>query len=478
MNSIGAYLEKTYPKDDKKMALAVQHIGAFGSDRDTELATRAFLAALMLLGGLILLAACANLGSLFSARAADRSREIAVRLALGSTRVRILRQLFTEAILVSIMGGAVGLCSSSLLLQWLSAWRPLPRYPVQAAVSRDPRVYAFALLIIIVPVWFLVLFRCAKSFKPIPGVIKSGSTATPGRRFSARELLLAVQIALCAVLVTSSFVAVRGLLRSLRTGLGIDPRNVMLVDIDMNTGGYRGAAVPPIQKRIVDAVHTIPGVQAAAWTNVPPLTLDCCSTFLVFSGQTADLAPADAALRATTFKVSTEYLHATGTPLLAGREFTEHDDTTAPRVAIVNERFARYVFGSVASALGRDYKLSDGTRIQVVGVVADGKYSSATEAPKAAMFLSILQFPTEEAWLVVQSPDDSQQLAASIRGKLSDVDPSLVSFFQTWSAGLDGSMFGPRMAAISLGVLGAMGALLSITGIFGMAAYAVSKRER
>ena len=168
MNSIGAYLEKTYPKDDKKMALAVQHIGAFGSDRDTELATRAFLAALMLLGGLILLAACANLGSLFSARAADRSREIAVRLALGSTRVRILRQLFTEAILVSIMGGAVGLCSSSLLLQWLSAWRPLPRYPVQAAVSRDPRVYAFALLIIIVPVWFLVLFRCAKSFKPIP----------------------------------------------------------------------------------------------------------------------------------------------------------------------------------------------------------------------------------------------------------------------------------------------------------------------
>ena len=479
VNSIGAYLEKSYPQDDRKMAFALEHLGVFGSERNTALATKAFLAALMLLAGLILLAACANLGSLFSARAAERSREIALRLALGSTRARILRQLFTEAILVSLIGGAVGLWSSSLLLQWLSAWRPVPRYPVQAAVSPDARVYIFALLIAIVSGFLFGAVPVRQVLQTNPyGVMKSGSTATPGRRLSVRDLLLTVQIALCAVLITSSFVAVRGLLRSMHTGLGIDPRNVMLVDIDVNTAGYRGTAVPPVQKRIIDTVHAIPGVQAAAWTNVPQLTLDCCSSLLVFSDQTANLTPATAVLRATTFKISREYFRATHTPLLVGREFTDHDDATTRRVAIVNERFARYVFGSAATALGRDYKLGDGTRIQVVGVVADGKYGSSTEAPQAAMFFSILQSPSDAAWLIVQSSDDSQQFASSIRGKLTGVDPSLVSFFQTWSAGLDGSMFGPRMAAISLGVLGAMGTLLSITGIFGIAAYAVSKRKR
>lgn len=479
VNSVGAYLEKTYPKDDRKMSFAVEHMGVFGSERDTGLATEAFLVALMLLASLILLAACANLGSLFSARAAERSREIAVRLALGSTRARILRQLFTEAILVSLLGGVVGLWSSSLLLQWLSAWQPIPRYPVQVAVSPDARVYIFALLVAILSgfVFGAVPVRQVLQTNPY-SIIKSGSTAKVGRRLTARDLLLTVQIALCAVLVTSSFVAVRGLLRSMHTGLGIDPRNVMLVDVDMSTAGYRGPAVPPVQKRIIDAVHSIPGVESAAWTNVPQLTLDCCSTLLVFSDKTADLTSANAALRAMTFKVSSEYFRATGTRLLAGREFTQHDDSTVPRVAVVNERFARYVFGSVSAALGRDYKLADGTRIQVVGVVHDGKYGNATEAPKAAMFFSILQSPAAEAWLVVQSRGDSQQLAASIRGKLTGVDSSLVSFFQTWSAGMEGSMFGPRMAAISLGVLGAMGALLSITGIFGMAAYAVSKRKR
>jgi len=377
------------------------------------------------------------------------------------------------------MGGAVGLWSSSLLLQWLSAWRPVPRYPVQAAVSPDANVYIFALLIALVSGFLFGAVPVRQVLQTNPyGVIKSGSTATPGRRLTARDLLLTVQIALCAVLITSSFVAVRGLLRSMHTGLGVDPRNVMLVDVDVNTAGYRGAAVPPVQKRIIDAVHTIPGVQAVAWTNVPQLTLDCCSSVLVFSDQTANPTPANSVLRATTFKVSREYFRATRTALLAGREFTDHDDATSSRVAVVNERFARYVFGSVAAALGRDYKLADATRIQVVGVVADGKYGSATEAPQAAMFFPILQSPSDEAWLIVQSPDDSQQLAASIRRKLTGVDPSLVSFFQTWSGGLDGSMFGPRMAAISLGVLGAMGALLSITGIFGIAAYAVSKRKR
>lgn len=479
LNSIASYLQRTYPKDDQKIAFTVEHIGAFGPDRDTAQGTEAFLGALMLLAGLILLAACANLGSLFSARAADRSREIAVRLALGSSRARVLRQLFTEAILISLVGGAVGLWSSSILLQWLSGWHPVPRYPVQVAVNPDVNVYAFALLLALVSGFLFGAVPVRQVLQTNPyGVIKSGSLGKTGRWLSVRELLLTVQIALCAVLVTSSFVAVRGLLRSMHNSLGVDPRNVMLVDVDMNTAGYRGAAVPPVQKRVIEAIHTIPGIQAAAWTNVPPLTLDCCSTSQIFTDQTANLTPANAAARATTFRVSLEYFQVTHTALLSGRQFTWSDDKAAPRVAVVNQRFARRVFGSVSGALGRDFKIADGTRIQVVGVVEDGKYGSTTEAPHEAMFLPILQASSDEAWLLVQSPRDSQQLAAAIRSKLNDVDPSFVAFFQTWNQGLEGSAFGARMAAMSLGVLGIMGAILSVTGIFGMASYAVSKRKR
>lgn len=479
LNSIGAYLQKTYPNDDQEMAFTIEHIGAFGSDQDAAQGTEAFLGALMLLAGLILLAACANLGSLFSARAADRSREIAVRLALGSSRARVLRQFFTEATLISLAGGVVGLWSSSVLLQWLSGWHPVPRYPVQAAVNPDFNVYALALLLALVSglLFGAVPVRQVLETNPY-GVIKSGSTGKTRGRITVRELLLTVQIALCAVLVTSSFVAVRGLIRSMHNSLGVDPRNVMLVDVDMNTAGYRGADVPPVQKRVIEAMHTIPGVQAAAWTNVPPLTLDCCATSQIFTDQTANLTPANAAIRATTFRVSLEYFQVTHTALLSGREFTWNDDKTAPRVAVVNQRFARRVFGSVNSALGSDFKLGDGTRIQVVGVIEDGKYGSTTEGPHEAMFLPILQAPSDDAWLLVQSPRDSQQLASAIRSKLNDVDPSFVAFFQTWNQGLEGSAFGARMAAMSLGVLGIMGAILSVTGIFGMASYAVSKRKR
>ena len=478
LNSVGSYLEKTYPKDDRQMSYAIEHPTVFGGG-DLVADVQAFMGALMLLAGLILLAACANLGSLFAARAADRSREIAMRLALGSSRVCVLRQLFTEAILISLAGGAVGLWSNALLLQWLSGWHPLPRYPVLVAVNADTRVYVFALVLALVSGFLFGAVPVRQILRTDPyGVIKSGSTGTVGRRITAREFLLAVQIALCAVLVTSSFVAVRGLLRSMRASLGVEPRNVMLVDIDMNTAGYRGDAAAPVQKRVLEAVQTIPGVQSAAWTNLPQLTLDCCNQSFVFANKTADLNPANAAASAVTFRISPEYFRAADTALLSGREFTWHDDKTTPRVAILNQRLARLLFGSVANALGKDYKLFDGNRVQVVGVVEDGKYASSTEAPRDAMFFPILQSPSNEAWLVVRSDRPPQQLTAEIRSKLYALDSGLTPFIQTWHEALGTSLFGSRMAALSLGVLGIMGAILSVTGIFGMAAYSVSKRKR
>jgi ABC-type antimicrobial peptide transport system permease subunit len=147
-------------------------------------------------------------------------------------------------------------------------------------------------------------------------------------------------------------------------------------------------------------------------------------------------------------------------------------------VAVVNAEFARKIFGSVTGAMGGYYRREDGTRIEVVGIAEQGKYHSLTEDPRPAMFLPFLQSPSTEAWMVVRSNRDSQQLAPAIRDTLRDVDTALPVYIQTWTQEMDHPLFAARMATLSLGVLGMMGAMLAATGVFGMAAYSVSKRLR
>jgi predicted permease len=476
LNSVGSYLEKAYPKDDGKTRFTLARPSLYGDYLGRPV--RAFMTGLMLLAGLILLAACANLGSLFAARAADRSREVALRLALGSTRRRILRQLFTEAVLISLVGGAIGLCGSVVLLRGLSAWQPFARWPIHLAVNPDANVYAVALLLTIASGFLFGAVPVRQVLRTNPyEVIKAGATGRVGRRITAREVLLVVQIAICAVLVTSSMVAVRGLARSLHNDFGFELQNIMMVDTDLSMAGYSGDKVPPMQKRMIDALQAIPGVESVGLADTVPLG-EGQNGSTVFTDNTSDLRPSNAAADAIMFKISPEYLHAAGTALLSGRTFTWHDDKDAPHVAIVNREFARRIFGSPTNAIGRYFKMPDGTRIEVVGVVEDGKYGSLTEDPQPAMFLPILQSPSSSIWLVVRSSNDSQQLAAAIRSTLRQVDPGLPFYIQTRYKTLDINLFGPRMATIALGVLGAMGAMLSITGIFGMAAYSVSKRLR
>ena len=182
---------------------------------------RAFMAGLMLLAGLILLAACANLGSLFAARAADRSREIALRMALGSRRQLILRQLFTEAFLVSLAGGVCGIAGAVAILRVLSTWRPIPGIPINVPVNPDARTYALALLLALFSGFLFGLVPVRQVLRADPWqIIRSGSSGFGSlRRFTLRDVLLGLQIAICAVLVTASLVAVRGLARSLRKQL-------------------------------------------------------------------------------------------------------------------------------------------------------------------------------------------------------------------------------------------------------------------
>jgi len=476
LNLIGSYLKKTYPKEHGQMTYSLSRPSLYGNflGRRVEM----FLTGLMLLAGLILLAACANLGGLFAARAADRSREVALRLALGAKGTRILRTLFTEAALISLAGGAIGLWGSVALLRGLSVWQPVPRYPISLPVTPDTNVYVAALLLALVSGILFGLVPVRQVLRTGPyQIVKSGSTGAVGRRITVRDLLLVIQIAICALLVTSSMVAVRGLVRSMHSNFGFDPRDVTIVNTDLSMAGYSGERVPDMQKRMLEAMRTVPGVESVGLIDWLPLISGAYSQPDVFRDQATDLSPANAVASPFSFRMSPEYFQAAGTPLLAGRTFSWRDDKNAQRVAIVNKEFAVKVFGSAKEALGHAYKLSDGTRIEVVGIVESGKYKGLTDESAAAMFLPILQSPTLATNLVIRCSGDPRQVEGAVRNKLRELDRALPYYVETWSQQLsDFALFPAHVATVSLGVLGAMGALLSITGIFGMAAYSVSRR--
>jgi predicted permease len=359
-------------------------------------------------------------------------------------------------------------------------WQPFSRVPINVPVNADANVYAVALLLALASGLLFGAVPVRQILRTDPHeIIKSGSIGKVGGRIAVRELLLVAQIAICAVLVTSSMVALRGLARSLHSQFGFEPQKAMLVDIDLKMAGYTGDKVTAMQKRMIDAMQRIPGAETVALIDQPPLTMSGTKS-IVFTDRTTDLRPSNAAAEAFTYNISPEYFRAAGTPLLAGRALSWHDDKGLPNVAVVNREFARKVFGAVANAEGGYYKRRDGTRIQVVGIVEDGKYLNLAEDQQPAVFLPILQSPATitKTWLVARSNGNPQQLAAAMQSTLRNLDSALPFYMQTWIKEMDGVLFAPRMATVALGVLGVMGAMLSITGIFGMAAYSVSRRQR
>ncbi len=477
LNSIASWLAKSYPHDDEGLTFRLARPGLLGDMLGS--AVRAFMAGLTLLSGLILLAACANLGSLFSARAADRSREIAVRLALGSSRRRIVRQLLMEAMLVSLAGCGLGVAGAIPLLRAISAWQPVPNIPINVPVNPDAGTYAVALILALISglLFGSVPVGSVLRADPYQG-IKSGLAARSRvGRFTMRDLLLAGQIAVCAVLVTASLVAVRGMVRSLRSNFGFDPQNAFQVYTDLSMGGYTGVQVPAMQKRMLDAVSAIPGVSAAGYADRIPLNIGWSDSG-VYTDATTDYRPSTVRTYADEYSVSPGYFEAAYTALRHGRTFTWNDVKAAPRVAVVNQEFARLVFGSEDGAVGQHFKVWNGERVLVVGVVENGKYKTLSEDPQPAMFFSILQHPSSDTFLIVRSRRDAEGLAASLEQTLRGLNTGLPFTINTWTKALDTALFAARAASMALGVLGVLGAMLAVTGIFGMAAYSVSKRLR
>ena len=477
LNTVGRWLAKTYPADDEGVNFTLARPGLVGDMLGGP--ARAFMAGLMLLAGLILLAACANLGSLFAARSADRAKETAMRLALGSRRGMILRQMLTEAVLVSLAGGAVGLAGGVVALRFLSTWQPIPDTPINVPVNPDARTYIVALVLALGSGLLFGMLPVRQVLRADPWqVIRTGAAGVGGvRRLTLRDVLLALQIAICAVLVTSSLVAVRGLARSMHSNFGFDPQNVTLGGTELHMSGYADERELQMQRRMLEAAAAIPGATAVGYVDHLPLGLEGGDSG-VFADSATDFRPTNQVAEAMNYHISGGYIEAAGTRLLAGRDLTMQDDAKAPKVALVNRQFAVKVFGSVDKAIGGHFKFNGGQRAEVVGVVEDGKYRTLTEDQQPAMFFSFLQQQSSNTWLLVRSNRDPQEISAALEKTLHGLDAAMPIAVRPWTQAMGSAMFAATVASVALGVLGLLGAMLAVTGIFGMASYTVSKRLR
>jgi predicted permease len=482
LNTIAARLAREYPKDEEKLTLKLTRPGLVGDFISG--ATRAFLAGVMGLAGIVLLAACANLGSLFAARTADRTREIAIRLAIGSSRWRVVRQILVEAFLISILGGICACGLSWIALAGLANWHPPTEYPFKFHILPQPSLIVMGFLISVFGGVVFGVMPLRQIFKTDPNdAIKSGgSQSSAGRRWALRDVLLAAQIALCCVTVTAAFVSLRGLGKALTMNMGINPKHAVLTKFQLSQAGYSGEAADHFQRQLLERVSHLPGVEAAGYAQSTPLSQD---TFVsdVFSQQTTDFRPSNRVFGAYGYDVSPGYLTAAETPLLSGRDFSFADTAKTPPVAVVNREFARRLFHS-EDVVGRYFKNTSGVQVQIVGIVADGKYLLLSENQKAAVFYPISQQPTTKTSLVVRiRPDSSEaatnEMAATIRKVIRDLDSTIpIRESSPWRNQLGLTFFVSQVATVALGIFGAFGLLLSITGTFGLASYTVSKRLR
>lgn len=478
LSAIAAQLAKEYPKTDTGVRLRLVRPGLFADDGDV---IRGFLYGVTGLALLVLVAACANLASLFAARAADRSRELALRVALGASRWRLVRQLMTEAVVLSVIGGAAGLVTASLLLGTLSRSRSKAFFGPFApdshlALNADARVYLAALALTLVSALLFGMVPARQAWKSSPlQAMKSGpADSITLRRFTLRDLLLGAQIAICMLLVTASLAAVRGMVRMLHAPLGFQPQGAMLAEIDFNL--VEGDNVPLEKKKaMLEAVRSIPGVTAAGTLTKSPFT-GGLRGLPVFPPGTTEFTLNNSVLAPYGFTISPGYLEAARTRLLSGRDFSWSDTTKTPPVALVNQTFARKVWGDTP-AIGQRFIFLDHLR-EVVGVVEDGKYHEMMEAPQPAVYLPLSQ--NEKSWptFVVRSQRAQNEMAAALERTLNSLQPDAIVTVQSWPDTIAGALLPSRAATVALGILGLLAAMLAVTGIFGMATYNVSRRMK
>jgi predicted permease len=475
LNEITRQLAKEYPPTDDGFGARLVRAGLFGDQIGEQ--GQNYVGGILLLALLTLAAACVNLASIFAARSADRWKELAVRIAIGSSRWRVLRQVLAEAALLALGGGMAGALVASWLMHSLSVWQPIAELPVRMTVEADAVVYAAAVLLAAASAVLPGLLTARQIWKTdAMQAIKAGSTQSRVGRLSVRDALLGLQVALCALLVTCALVGVRGLVRSLHAPLGENPKGVMLAESEMKMGGYSDRDALPLQKKMIEQAQQIPGVTEAASINEILLN-GGGSTTPVYRAGTTDFRSANSVTSAKFYTISPGYLQAAGTRLIAGRDFTWHDDERAPKVVVINQTLAHRLFGN-EPAVGKNFTQPGPINYTVAGVVENGKYDSLEEDAWSAMFFPLAQNPDNELTLVVRSERPEPEIAAALSAIIAKTDPTLPVEIESWWSAMALVLFPMRAATVALGVLGLLAMMLAATGLFAMASYTVAQRLR
>jgi macrolide transport system ATP-binding/permease protein len=477
LNAITAQLGRAYPQTNEGQLIKFSKPGLFGAAMRGPIL--AFTTVLFGVVGLVLLLACANLANLLLARATERSREIAVRLALGASRARLLRQLLTESIALSLLGGVLGLGIAMIGASMAEKFQPPGDMAMSLSLSIDSRVMLFTAALSLVTGVVFGLLPALQSTRPdlIPA-LKNETAGSGSNRSRLRSGLVVAQIALSMVLLLCAGLVLRGLQRAQTINPGFNPQHAVEISFDPATQGYDKTRSRELQRLALDRIRQSSGVTAAALTTRVPLTFGQKGGSIFMEGapsQTQYQAP-----YALSAGVSTDYFRTMETRLLHGRDFTVHDDVEAPLVAIVNETFARR-FLSGGSALGKRFAFSapPGKLIEIVGVAQDGKYFSLGEKPEPFVWVPLPQTEEGAVTLVARAQIDPSALLPTIRNEMRAIDPNLPLYnAQTMIDHMSLPLFPARVAASVLGAFGALALLLAAIGVFGVMSIMVAQRTR